>query len=983
MKREKNQFLFRVSHSSTLKLCFMASTHLFSLFIHAYHAYGAIRPYIYSFIHTYLLTYVYIYIYIYIIYIETYLISPSPCHSPFQLEQEDGRLHKAAQFYEEFIGTFVVEDGNDTLLFWRALCDYGLLLEDIDRLEESLESFEQAVHINRTQLSILGSLHLIETLGHLARILESLGRFQDAELVVLEALSLTGDAFPPEPSKLAGVGIGGLPSSYEANVTNASSHSKVPESPMKKLQLYQLTSTLHSTAARIYLALNRYEEALTYAHQALFLMDVDVDHSKNGGLNSGCEPYASHGTLHLTIGDAFFGLGQFRNAAHQYRMELSICGGQSDALETYAVMDRMALALQSSGRLIESNSWRVQAIDVAQRTGNRVLRACALTRAAEALMLCGHKLAAIRFAVSALKLCRQGTDAAVVHGNLGMINMYFGDLDRAQDCFRMETLAAEQMQDKRSLAIAFEHLGHSHAASKDVTKCIVFYEQALKIWREVYTDWQQQANIFGCMATAYYEAGDYNRSKCFRERQFQIFKSHPCDIKSKAEAEYQYGLLQLQCADRDEVSRKSCAQETTVKETGVEKRSSSARPSTSTGRGSHSNHSDSLAADAPTSFSATISSSTLSHATTSPSNASNSTIATSTSTSNTFTTTSASSHSVFNDVNVSGDNGAALAHRHFQNSLELYIHSRNASGAVAAYMQLGRLSEQTSVLTAIGCFETAATLCYEFSLGASDTAEAHMHAGRLCLEYGRLDSALRHFHQAATLYDLLKDAVAHADSYGHICNVHIFQGNYNLAIEGLLVYTSWCSERGDKTGEMVAWSNLGYAYMLSNKPLDALQAHRKSLGLAIQLQDIFGQAEALRAVAEACQAVDHHRLALLRIGEAIVLYRQLDAANDDLDHETREDVKEGLWKSERMQCMCEYALANQPFQSSTSLVFSRPSMSALVEEDGEDQAVNIGQGKGQLKGSSYVSKSVDVQSRGVPASFVAFGTGFTRHLSED
>jgi tetratricopeptide (TPR) repeat protein len=415
-----------------------------------------------------------------------------------QSARAGGRLHEAAARFRELL------DGTDRP-GWRAVRDFGLLLEDIERMSEAREVLELAV-----ALAHHGSpARRAEAYAHLARVLERQGALAGAERAALRGIHTLAAAEPP-------VGL--------RAVAASDPYAWARDSLPPRAGLKALESTLCSTLGRVYGAIGRSHDALVMHAAALALL--------------GPAPH-----LHLAVGDALAGLGSLYAAINHYNTETHI--SPPDPADQYLVIDRVASAQLAAGLTGPASRTRMQGVDIATASNNRALKAVALTRAAEAFALVGDLATAVRLALHAIR--STGTsmrEQGAAHGNLGVIYLCFGEYDKALRSFRLETRTVEPLQDPVALAAAATHMAEAHLARGDAEHSLTYARQASQLLSGVSDAWLQKAAVLGLLASALAATGQLEAALQHAQQQISLLS-----MSTRPEPPRELGEAQLHCGD--------------------------------------------------------------------------------------------------------------------------------------------------------------------------------------------------------------------------------------------------------------------------------------------------------------------------------------------------------------------------------------------------------------------------------------------------
>jgi len=114
---------------------------------------------------------------------------------------------------------------------------------------------------------------------------------------------------------------------------------------------------------------------------------------------------------------------------------------------------------------------------------------------------------------------RQAEGAAL--GNLGTTHAALGDARKAIEFFEQCLKLHREIGDRGGEGIDLGNLGNAHAALGDARKAIQFHEQALLIIREI-GDRREEGNALGSLGIAHYSLGDARRAIEFYEQALVI-----------------------------------------------------------------------------------------------------------------------------------------------------------------------------------------------------------------------------------------------------------------------------------------------------------------------------------------------------------------------------------------------------------------------------------------------------------------------------
>ncbi len=134
------------------------------------------------------------------------------------------------------------------------------------------------------------------------------------------------------------------------------------------------------------------------------------------------------------------------------------------------------------------------------------------------------------------------------------------------------------------------------------------------------------------------------------------------------------------------------------------------------------------------------------------------------------------------------------------------------------------------------------------ALNEGDNGAAGRHLGNLALLYyrlGKLDDALKTFHDALQYTRLEQDALTESGLLGNIGNILREQGRHQEALSYLQEALRIAAQAGDVRGRGIWLSNLGLVYDDLNHPQRALELHTQAVVIARQLNDMRGLAARL------------------------------------------------------------------------------------------------------------------------------------------
>ncbi|WP_331740278.1 tetratricopeptide repeat protein (plasmid) [Streptomyces sp. NBC_00015] len=167
------------------------------------------------------------------------------------------------------------------------------------------------------------------------------------------------------------------------------------------------------------------------------------------------------------------------------------------------------------------------------------------------------------------------------------------------------------------------------------------------------------------------------------------------------------------------------------------------------------------------------------------------------------------------------------------------------------------------------------------------TAQAHVHNGLTLAtgNLGRLDDARMHAERAVELFTQSGDMRAYADSYYNLAWVRVRQGDPEAALgavqQSLMLFRACASGSGDdRRGQRAiatALNAVGWCHTLLGQHQQALDYCRQALALQQELGHDAGTADTWDSIGHALHHLGQYDEAVAAYGNALALYRQLDA----------------------------------------------------------------------------------------------------------
>ncbi|MDR6980879.1 DNA-binding SARP family transcriptional activator [Streptomyces sp. 3330] len=167
------------------------------------------------------------------------------------------------------------------------------------------------------------------------------------------------------------------------------------------------------------------------------------------------------------------------------------------------------------------------------------------------------------------------------------------------------------------------------------------------------------------------------------------------------------------------------------------------------------------------------------------------------------------------------------------------------------------------------------------------TAQAHVHNGLTLAtgNLGRFDDARIHAERAVELFTQSGDMRAYADSYYNLAWVRVRQGHPEAALgavqQSLMLFRACDSGSGDdRRGQRAiatALNAVGWCHTLLGQHQQALDYCRQALALQQELGHDAGTADTWDSIGHALHHLGQYDEAVAAYGNALALYRQLDA----------------------------------------------------------------------------------------------------------
>jgi tetratricopeptide (TPR) repeat protein len=138
-------------------------------------------------------------------------------------------------------------------------------------------------------------------------------------------------------------------------------------------------------------------------------------------------------------------------------------------------------------------------------------------------------------------------DHGAVLGSLGIAYYQMGDAKKAIDYYEQALKIDREIGDTRGEGADLGNLGNAYRALGDAKKAIDYYEQALKISREI-GDIQGEGAGFGNLGTAYFQLGDAKKAINYYEQALKIDRKIG-DIQGKGTDLCNLGIAYFQLGD--------------------------------------------------------------------------------------------------------------------------------------------------------------------------------------------------------------------------------------------------------------------------------------------------------------------------------------------------------------------------------------------------------------------------------------------------
>ncbi|ODS40242.1 MAG: hypothetical protein A7315_09195 [Candidatus Altiarchaeales archaeon WOR_SM1_79] len=236
------------------------------------------------------------------------------------------------------------------------------------------------------------------------------------------------------------------------------------------------------------------------------------------------EDKAGESKCYTTLGNAYFGLGDFKKAIEYHEKALKIALGIGDKAGESACYRNLGKAYQGLGNFKKAIEYHEKALKIDLGIEDKAGESKCYTNLGNAYANLGDFKKAIEYHEKALKIDLGIEDKAGEskgYTNLGNAYLGLGDFKKAIEFYEKDLKIALGIEDKANESICYTNLGIAYHRLGDFKKAIEFYEKSLEIKLGIGNKAGESACYQG-LGAAYDNLGDFKKAIEFYEKTLKI-----------------------------------------------------------------------------------------------------------------------------------------------------------------------------------------------------------------------------------------------------------------------------------------------------------------------------------------------------------------------------------------------------------------------------------------------------------------------------
>lgn len=244
------------------------------------------------------------------------------------------------------------------------------------------------------------------------------------------------------------------------------------------------------------------------------------------------------------IGNAYYRLGELKEALNYYNKALENCKKIGDIKQTGAAIGNLGNVYYRFGEFEKAIDHYKKALEISKSIKDRSGEANRLGNMGNAYIEFGELDDAIDSYINALNISKEIKDirqASTALGNLGNAYYKMGELDDAIDYYNQSLEISRDIKDKRGEGNRLGNLGNAYSELGEFDEAIDYYLESLNISKQV-KDKRQASSTLGNLANTYYKLGDIDEAIDYYNQAIEVSKEIK-DIKKENIWHYNLGIL--------------------------------------------------------------------------------------------------------------------------------------------------------------------------------------------------------------------------------------------------------------------------------------------------------------------------------------------------------------------------------------------------------------------------------------------------------
>ena len=262
-----------------------------------------------------------------------------------------------------------------------------------------------------------------------------------------------------------------------------------------------------------YGGLGAFKQAIKYQEQDLSIAKEVGDRAGEGG-------------AYANLGNAYTDLGDFKQAIKYHEQDLSIAKEMGDREGEGCAYGNLGNAYRGLGDFKQARKYHEQHLSIAKEVGDRAGEGCAYGNLGNAYHGLGDFKQAIKYHEQDLSIAKEVGDRAgegCAYGNLGNAYRGLGDFKQAIKYHEQDLSIAKEVGDRAAEGGAYANLGNAYHGLGDFKQAIKYHEQHLSIAKEV-GDRAGEGCAYGNLGNAYTGLGDFKQARKYHEQHLSIAK---------------------------------------------------------------------------------------------------------------------------------------------------------------------------------------------------------------------------------------------------------------------------------------------------------------------------------------------------------------------------------------------------------------------------------------------------------------------------